>query len=662
MDAFSYLPLNHDIREIRLITLHYPDPTSGEEPTGCTSTVPPPIKLTLSHVSLDAQPAPDYSALSYVWGDANDMQSIILDGQTFQVTHNLFTALERLYADGFSGKIWIDAICINQSDNDEKAVQVQLMTSIYSRAEEVFIWLGPGPDGGALQTIARLSALFQGEVMNKYRAGKHDFISLRDTFIKNVVDLAVEDQGQNDRTDGFDFEAIFRLCTERQWWRRVWVIQELVLAKKATVLCGVASASWKSVADCVASTFSPLWVSRELSRDIPGRLREIANSISRTTIHLIMAGHLYQRSLEQADWNKDRAGVTLIDALDTIYGAQRTDGALSTSDQRDMIYGILGIIRPEDRFKIAVDYSDNMTLEKILFEVGRVVLVDRGPDVLARRRSSSASLPSWVIEWKSKAGFCAGVADGNTLRKKNDFDASKGRSWENWSSKCQIEQASYAAPQISLLGRIITQVATVGRKFKYYDFPPKNVNDIRQWLLELMEMLESHQLSQVDAIPSASNDISRELLSRTLDNIWRVPIMDRNDEKRVNDENKAILIAGFDALMGKRQPPPEIVGDEEKKAWVLAESRDYRHAWGVGSNLAVVDGTGRPGLTENEVQVDDQVVIFAGGHVPFVIRPVEDMGGGGNIRYRLVSAAYIYGLMDGEAMEGDPDFEEIWLV
>ncbi|VBB84221.1 Putative heterokaryon incompatibility protein 6 protein similar to HET6 of Neurospora crassa [Podospora comata] len=657
MDMFSYLPLNHDIHEIRLITLQYPDPTSGEEPTGCTSTVPPPIKLTLGHVSLDAQPAPDYSALSYVWGDANDTQPIIVEGRIFQVTRNLFTALERLYADGFSGKIWIDAICINQSDNDEKAVQVQLMSSIYSRAEEVFIWLGPEPDGGALQTITQLSALFELEVMNKFRAG--NAVSLLETFAENLMKIAATAGGRNIRARDFDFAAIFRLCTERPWWRRVWVIQELVLAKKATFLCGEASTSWESVQNC-AETCTYI----QLGRDVWGKaqwFRAMANCIAIITFHLVRVCYEYKRTLEEADWNKDRAGMTLINALYCVYALQGNDGGhISVSDRRDIIYGILGLVRPEDRCRIPVDYSNNMTWEKTLLETSKVLLMDHGPDVLTHHKSNSASLPSWVIDWTSEVATFGGIEVGT--RNRNHYDASKGKSWKNWSSKCQIEQASYAAPKISLFGRIVSQVVTVGRVFKHADFTLQDADGIRQWLLEIMEMLESYGVSQVDANPAACNGVSRELLRSTLNNIWRVPIMDRSGKERVNDENKAILIAGFDALTGKRQPPPEVVGDEEKKAWILAESRDYTKAWRLEWDRAFIDSMGRPGLTLPDVQVGDQVVILAGGHAPFIIRPIEDMDGSSNIRYLFVGAAYIYGLMDGEAMEGDPDFQEFWLV
>ena len=93
--------------------------------------------------------APAYVALSYVWGDPNDKTSINLDGRPKQVTRNLEGALRQL-RDSLQPlhALWVDAICINQDNQEEKSEQVRHMRFIYSRAEYVICWLGPAsPDG-----------------------------------------------------------------------------------------------------------------------------------------------------------------------------------------------------------------------------------------------------------------------------------------------------------------------------------------------------------------------------------------------------------------------------------------------------------------------------------------------------------------------------------
>lgn len=93
------------------------------------------------------QKCPEYKALSYCWGDAVStlplhIQCNALDF-TLDITRNLHSALEHLQF-GYPGQLlWIDAICINQQDEAERENQVAIMQDIYSRAEEVLIWLGP---------------------------------------------------------------------------------------------------------------------------------------------------------------------------------------------------------------------------------------------------------------------------------------------------------------------------------------------------------------------------------------------------------------------------------------------------------------------------------------------------------------------------------------
>lgn len=125
-----YRPLNSDTRHIRLATI---DPGGDADPPVC--------RLASHAVSKGLK----YRCLSYVWGDAHDKQTIFLNGQAFEVTSNLYSALCQLRHNGERKHLWIDAICINQADPAEKTAQVQMMADIYSGTEEVLIWLGEEP-------------------------------------------------------------------------------------------------------------------------------------------------------------------------------------------------------------------------------------------------------------------------------------------------------------------------------------------------------------------------------------------------------------------------------------------------------------------------------------------------------------------------------------
>jgi hypothetical protein len=97
-------------------------------------------KCTLKHVTYGERPK--YEALSYTWGDETQRRDIHLGGHTFSVTKNLYEALCCLRHASEPRQLWVDAICINQTDIPEKNRQLYLMPFIYERAKTVLVWLG----------------------------------------------------------------------------------------------------------------------------------------------------------------------------------------------------------------------------------------------------------------------------------------------------------------------------------------------------------------------------------------------------------------------------------------------------------------------------------------------------------------------------------------
>ncbi|KHE87325.1 hypothetical protein GE21DRAFT_8187, partial [Neurospora crassa] len=115
-----------DIRLLELLPAN-----SLQDPIQC--------RLYITQLSMETE----YTALSYVWGDPNVTSPIAVNGVPFHVTHNLCAALKRIRSkSNLPTTLWVDAICINQSDKDEKSSQVQLMTDIYHNALLVTVWLG----------------------------------------------------------------------------------------------------------------------------------------------------------------------------------------------------------------------------------------------------------------------------------------------------------------------------------------------------------------------------------------------------------------------------------------------------------------------------------------------------------------------------------------
>lgn len=105
---FSYKALNEDKNEIRFLRIHKRKPSSDQ------------IECDIFPVSLDG--APPYNALSYAWGDPSDPTfQIALNERAFTIRKNLWEALNRLQSESQELMIWIDAICINQSDLAERS-------------------------------------------------------------------------------------------------------------------------------------------------------------------------------------------------------------------------------------------------------------------------------------------------------------------------------------------------------------------------------------------------------------------------------------------------------------------------------------------------------------------------------------------------------------
>ncbi|KAK5707568.1 hypothetical protein LTR97_000105 [Elasticomyces elasticus] len=131
---FLYQPLDIQQKQIRTLEVLPGWPGS-------------PIRCRLSIVSLITDPRPQYDALSYTWGAATKARFITVEvaGAVHQVgtTDNLYEALQSMRARiARIWTVWVDALCIDQSNDAENGTQVAMMGDIYRNARQVNIWLG----------------------------------------------------------------------------------------------------------------------------------------------------------------------------------------------------------------------------------------------------------------------------------------------------------------------------------------------------------------------------------------------------------------------------------------------------------------------------------------------------------------------------------------
>ena len=102
------------------------------------------IECKLFRASRDENPS--YVVLSYTWGDWRQVETITVNGLESLVTSNLYEALLHIRNPNTPTTLWVDALCIDQKNNDERSWHVQQMPKTFGEAPEVYAWLGASSD------------------------------------------------------------------------------------------------------------------------------------------------------------------------------------------------------------------------------------------------------------------------------------------------------------------------------------------------------------------------------------------------------------------------------------------------------------------------------------------------------------------------------------
>ena len=342
--------------------------------------------------------SPKFEALSYVWGNAKKTVAIKCGGATFNATANLFSALGHLRHPDHTRVLWVDAICINQDDNAEKSHQVNIMGSIYRRAERVLIWLGPSAEQSdvAFRYIERVfaqlkrcspSALRRYAEDEDYNARAVDFPSILRKLAEEgpFINQDSSDSAQAHISGSHDSaveiadlteeeEYAFSALIKRRWWTRVWIIQELCLTSEAVVVCGNSSVSWEAFSFGVAHAYG----------DEDGMVvQEMVNyhTLACTRLKLSQPG-------VQLDF---------LDAISVFRWFQATD-------PRDKVYSLLGIT---GNVGILPDYTANVescyktTARAIISNSETLDVLDFvvPPPSFQWTKMKREKMPSWVPDW-----------------------------------------------------------------------------------------------------------------------------------------------------------------------------------------------------------------------------------------------------------------------
>ena len=330
-----------------------------------------------------------------MWGLPDTLgRFILISGKRFFVRGNLWLALIHLRHHSDKRLIWIDAVCVNQNDPVERGYQIQQMRRVYEQAQSVQVWIGLEADncGKSIDLLRKLAHM--GELLLNL-----DAIYINDEFRQQIQLETLKD--------------LFKFF-DRDYWHRVWIIQEVAMATQITICCGRYVVPWDAV-DLACIFINELvriglWPGRpddrehgfetlqQIEKSVPAQLdkqrnlkyanrrrpREesqiLSESEQRSMIQLPGVFHLLPRLDPEAEIPELSQLVTPLDSYKKIRGLVlaplddmgyfRPDSDLfdadvllgisqraSCTDPRDKIYGLLGII---DAGKMPTDYTKNM--------------------------------------------------------------------------------------------------------------------------------------------------------------------------------------------------------------------------------------------------------------------------------------------------------------
>ncbi|KAF5646236.1 heterokaryon incompatibility protein [Fusarium sp. NRRL 52700] len=344
----------------------------------------------------------DYEALSYAWGSSEDKATITVNKTTLQVTQNLKDALTYLRHDSKPRSLWIDAICINQSDVDERNSQVRLMGCIYSSALCVISWLGLEDD-----TI---------DYVEQMRKAKSLIELVRSCSTDELFALLLGGPCKEDLEEGFE-DGLYSLqlvIGERKYrppyWRRAWIIQEVSLARVWKLQSGALCISEEDIQAMMEILQDPRIKIVMKKKYQARRLRALIS------LNSFLSVSVCRGILSSSGTSLSELAITSPNGKTSALRTPRTQGSwplLSLlrhswsrlcADPRDKVFAILAVSDLKDSHseRLEIDYTKSTS--RVFTDATKAIIeTSSSLDVLsyvsAADRTSSSDLPSWVPNW-----------------------------------------------------------------------------------------------------------------------------------------------------------------------------------------------------------------------------------------------------------------------
>ncbi|KAF4632192.1 hypothetical protein G7Y89_g5939 [Cudoniella acicularis] len=568
MDAYIYQPLLEG--QIRLLRI-----SDG------------PDQFKIIHTHFDTAPA--YSVVSYSWNDQFCDQDLRIDRCYLKVIKNLISGLPHLIECANTQYLWIDAICINQRDDDEKAIQVPLMKEIYTKCQECLVWLGQcTPESElAIDAIPRMA--------------KH-FSLLDSPEVWMMEGIAVSSGNVLSSPLWRGFTDLF----SRPWFKRVWTFQEAVLPAVVTFLCGSRSVAYDDMKSVVVPLLDHL-----------------------TTLELFYPRSdfedpfLFIGFLKLIRVAKFRASSQLprtpSDSLKLLY----TTGPWHATHRLDKIYGVLGLVDHSLQKHLVVDY--HKTQVQVSTELAKWYCSQANDLFLLNLASSGRKkrlLPSWIPNFAKIGGhWCRGAI------------------WNRFKAGVERIPTSQPTPivtndELQLSGFCIDRVEAVASRI----VGSTDDDDGRNKCLRTLSWEQSCLALSKKVFGVVGDEVPNLHWRTMLSTVWNHDDEPPTESDYHHLKGLLVAVASSNNVSSMSEIQNQTLATQIRRLSQIEKRGEFFSTVG-----------GRVGLGPIGIQPGDQICILYNGLTPFILRPRPTT----ELKYRLVGDAYIHGLMHGEAFDAD---------
>ncbi|KAI9666007.1 MAG: hypothetical protein M1821_003942 [Bathelium mastoideum] len=591
---YRYHPLNTTRNEIRLLVL---------QPGGFSDD----IVAYIQHVPLDYKLK--YEALSYIWGSPTPGKNIKISGDDFNVRENLYGALRHLRHAEQTRILWIDAICINQSDIHERNQQIKRMREIYNLADEVIVWLGT-------ETPDNRTAV--------------DFLRHCDQF-KSIDDRHEEISDMLAKEENAHILNAVSSFLRQEYWSRVWIIQEIRVATQLRVYFGSDSIRWTTFETVVASVGALL--------EEPGASDGKSSAFASSPKTILREPTPLQISLL-------RSGFLNISLDAAIFAFWKGRGA---SDPRDCLYALYGLFDSQVNDNIATpDIDYNLTTKDVFINFVTYGMTNpstpsEGPLNLICLREpgrTNTELPSWVPDFSARNTSFIELITCQTSPILCDYRSTTTLNLHSSISGDILRSRGFILDIISRCGDYLDDSGAAVKGLRG-QAPPAVLPLIHHW--EVLQSWTDLALS-LSTIPPNDYDSSRNRFK----SFWKSIYVDADDAWDFSpDIEPDLWERAFDIAVdfaANRYPTKSL--DEHIKKILGDEASAFRismEVWAMLSRhrrLAVtIEGTFV--LAPADVEIHDLVCILLDCDLPVILRRVQD-------HYIFLGDCYVENIMHGE--------------